>query len=103
MVIKKREITYAGETHTLTEWSKIFNIDKNTLRYRLEIGNLSDFEDYAQGKKNAVLRKYIADKIQMLMGDFKIKLTSAEITHMRQLDSIYNVDQYAHDILVRNL
>lgn len=29
-------ITYNGETHTLTEWSKILNLSYNTLKHRIE-------------------------------------------------------------------
>lgn len=33
-----RSLTFNGETRTLSEWSRITGIDKNTLRWRLENG-----------------------------------------------------------------
>lgn len=38
--------TYAGKTHTVTEWSRLLGISYSTLWYRIDRGDLHDFEDY---------------------------------------------------------
>lgn len=39
-------ITYAGETHTISEWSRILGIRYDTLRRRVHNNDMRDFEDY---------------------------------------------------------
>lgn len=36
--------TYNGVTHTIAEWSKLLNVNPETLRYRVNHNNLIDFE-----------------------------------------------------------
>lgn len=36
--------TYKGITHTVTEWSRILRVNRETLRYRIKMRNLKDFE-----------------------------------------------------------
>lgn len=43
--------TYKGTTHTIAEWSRILNINRETLRYRIKEGNLKDFESLAYMKE----------------------------------------------------
>lgn len=42
---RNRFVTFNGETHTITQWSRILNVNHETLRYRIEHGNMSDFEN----------------------------------------------------------
>lgn len=39
-------VTYGGETHSVAEWSRILGINHETLRYRVNNGNMRDFEEY---------------------------------------------------------
>ena len=39
-------ITYNGVTHILTFWAKLLNVNVETLRYRVNHNNFSDFENY---------------------------------------------------------
>ena len=39
-------ITYAGETHTISEWSRILGIRYDTLRVRIHRGDMRDFEEH---------------------------------------------------------
>ena len=41
-----RHITYAGETHTIGEWSRKFGTDYSLFAQRIRRGNMSDFEEY---------------------------------------------------------
>lgn len=41
-----RYITYAGITHTIAEWSRVFNVPYCTLTRRIDRGDMRDFEDY---------------------------------------------------------
>ena len=41
-----RFITYAGETHTISEWARLFEVHYETLRHRINRGDMRDFEDY---------------------------------------------------------
>ena len=49
------------------------------------------------------LEEYIENKIIMLQYEFYIKLTEAELIHLRALKSESEVDRYAHDILKNRL
>lgn len=44
--------TYAGETKTITEWSRHLGVSYSTLWYRVERGDLHDFEEYYKTKEN---------------------------------------------------
>ena len=55
---------------------------------------------YERGVK---LDDYIAQKISMLENEFCIRLSFAEISHMRALKTEGDVDRYAHQILVDRL
>ena len=46
-----RYITYANETHTQSEWARIFNVSKHALRHRLDRGDMRDFEEYFDNKE----------------------------------------------------
>lgn len=41
-------VTYNGITHTLSEWSRLLDIPKETLRYRVNHDNMRDFEQYCE-------------------------------------------------------
>jgi hypothetical protein len=41
---KNHNFTYCGVTHTVAEWSRILNVNHETLRYRIIHNNLKDFE-----------------------------------------------------------
>lgn len=41
-----RRITYRVETHSAKEWSRILGVSYSKLLYRLDVGNMSDFEEY---------------------------------------------------------
>lgn len=43
---KNRYISYGGETHTISEWSRILGVNYNTLFYRVKHNNMRDFEQY---------------------------------------------------------
>ena len=53
--------------------------------------------------KTASLSQYIKEKLRMLKEDFCVKLTYAEVTHLKSLKTEIQVDQYAHDLLVKKL
>ena len=53
--------------------------------------------------KTASLSQYIKEKIRMLREDFCIKLSYAEVAHLKALTTETQVDQYAHDLLVTKL
>lgn len=42
---RNHNITYNGVTHTLSEWARVLNINRETLRYRVNHGNYKDFEN----------------------------------------------------------
>lgn len=44
--------TYANETKTITEWSRYLDVPYSTLWYRIDRGDLSDFEKYFNNKEN---------------------------------------------------
>lgn len=41
-----RMVEYNGISHTISEWSRIFGIHRETLSYRIKHGNMRDFEEY---------------------------------------------------------
>lgn len=41
-------ITYNNETKTLTQWAKLLNVNVETLRYRVNHGNMKDFLELTQ-------------------------------------------------------
>lgn len=41
-----RYITYAGNTHTIAEWARLFNINYSTLYDHIEKNDMRDFENY---------------------------------------------------------
>lgn len=49
---RSRYITYGGITHSISEWSRLLDVHKATLRYRVDHGNMKDFERYFQGDVN---------------------------------------------------
>ena len=54
-------------------------------------------------ERKKTLPEYIAQKISMLEDEFYIKLDYADITHMYNLNTEADVDQFAHKILVDRL
>ena len=40
------DLYHVGETHSVVEWSRILGINHETLRYRVNNGNMRDFEKY---------------------------------------------------------
>ena len=57
--------------------------------------------DHFERKKT--LPEYITQKISMLEDELYIRLSCAEISHMRALKTEGGVDRYAHQILVDRL
>ena len=57
--------------------------------------------DHFERKKT--LPEYITQKISMLEDEFYIRLSFADITHMRSLKTEAEVDRFAHQILVDRL
>lgn len=43
---RNHKFTYGGETHSVAEWSRMLNVNHETLRYRIMHDNLLDFERY---------------------------------------------------------
>ena len=43
-------ITHNDETHSIAEWSRILNVNHETLRYRISKGNMVDFENYFENE-----------------------------------------------------
>jgi hypothetical protein len=43
---RSRPITYDDITHSISEWSRLFGVNRHSLRYRIEHGNMRDFENY---------------------------------------------------------
>lgn len=41
-----RHVTYDRETHTISEWARLFNISHSILRHRMDRGDMRDFEEY---------------------------------------------------------
>lgn len=41
-----RYIEYNGITHTVSEWSRIFGVHRESLNYRIKHGNMRDFENF---------------------------------------------------------
>ena len=39
-------ITYNGDTHTIAEWARLFQVNYSTLQGRIKRGNMQDFEKY---------------------------------------------------------
>ena len=46
-----RYIEYNGISHTISEWSRIFGIHRESLRYRINNHNMQDFEEYFKLRK----------------------------------------------------
>lgn len=44
-------VTYNDETRTIAEWSRLFGVNHETLRYRVDHGNMKDFENHFGGNK----------------------------------------------------
>lgn len=44
-----RLVTYSGNTHTVSEWARIMNVNYSTLLTRVKRGNMQDFEEYYGG------------------------------------------------------
>lgn len=44
-------ITYNGVTHSRAEWSRILDVNYETLRHRLSRGNMRDFEEYFSNRE----------------------------------------------------
>ena len=49
------------------------------------------------------METYIAQKIKMLRKDFNIRLTKAEIKHMKSLQTKISVDNYARTLISNKL
>lgn len=47
-----RYITYANETHTIAEWSRIFEVPYSALLRRINNNNMRDFEEYFNSKEH---------------------------------------------------
>lgn len=47
-----RHITYANETHTLAEWSRLFEVPYSVLRQRVNKNDMRDFEEYFSNKEH---------------------------------------------------
>ena len=47
-----RYITYNNMTHTIAEWARIFNVRSDTLRCRINRGDMRDFEKYFSNKEH---------------------------------------------------
>ena len=47
-----RYIEYNDVKHTISEWSRIFGMHRETLRHRINNNNMQDFEDYFDARKN---------------------------------------------------
>ena len=45
------------------------------------------------------LKQYIKEKLKMLQDDFRLKLSTTEITHMQSLKTERQVDNYAKALL----
>ena len=43
---RNKLVTFNGETRSIAEWSRILGINHETLRYRVNRGNMNDFEQY---------------------------------------------------------
>ena len=43
---RNKFITYNGETRSIAEWSRLLGVNHETLRYRVNRGNMTDFEQY---------------------------------------------------------
>lgn len=41
-----RYVEYNGFRHTISEWSRLFGVHRETLRYRINHGDMQDFEKY---------------------------------------------------------
>ena len=41
-------VTYEGETHSIAEWSRILKVNHETLRYRVNKGNMKDFREFKE-------------------------------------------------------
>ena len=54
-------------------------------------------------ERKKTLPEYVTQKISMLEDEFYIRLSFAEISHMRALKTEGDVDRYAHQILVDRL
>ena len=54
-------------------------------------------------EREVKLDDYITQKISMLEDEFYIRLSFAEISHMRALKTEGDVDRYAHQILIDRL
>lgn len=45
-------ITYTGVTHTVAEWSRILNVNYQTLYGRIKRNDMRDFEEYFNTREN---------------------------------------------------
>ena len=54
-------------------------------------------------ERKRTLPEYITQKISMLKDEFYIRLSFADIAHMRSLKTEADVDRFAHQILVDRL
>lgn len=54
-------------------------------------------------ERKKTLPEYVAQKISMLEDEFYIKLDYSDITHMYNLKTEADVNQFAHQILVDRL
>ena len=43
---RNKLVTFNGETRSIAEWSRILGINHETLQYRVNRGNMNDFEQY---------------------------------------------------------
>ena len=53
--------------------------------------------------KSVPLSEYVDNKINMLKNEFYLKLTDDEVDHLNCLKSEYEVDAYAHKLLIEKL
>ena len=51
-------------------------------------------------KDYGTIKKYAKAKVDMLQGEFFIKLTDAQIEHMNSLENEIQIDNYAHKIIM---
>ena len=54
-------------------------------------------------ERKKTLPEYVAQKISMLEDEFYLRLSFADIAHMRRLKTEAEVDRFAHQILVDRL
>ena len=103
-----RLITHAGERHCIADWARLLDVNENTLRQRINRGNMSDFEKYvarpdADGERQKTLEDYIKEKIDILENDFYFRLTIQELSNIKRSKNIEEVDRHAFDIIRKKL